>query len=148
MVRTRGDSMRRFMLSIAGVVLVAGFFATPSAFAQRLKSYPSETQSINFLIGGFSPRGEDSRGTADVLFKNGDFLTFDFKDFNGVTVGGEWLVSLGDLFDAGLGIGYYQRTSPAVYTNFVNSNGSEIEQDLKLRIVPITATVRFLPLGH
>ncbi len=32
--------------------------------------------------------------------------------------------------------------------DFVNANGSEIEQDLKLRVVPFTATVRFLPLGH
>ena len=35
-----------------------------------------------------------------------------------------------------------------VYTDFVNANGTEIEQDLRLRIVPFTATVRFLPLGH
>ena len=37
---------------------------------------------------------------------------------------------------------------PSVYRDFVNANGSEIEQDLKLRVVPFTATVRFLPLGH
>ena len=30
----------------------------------------------------------------------------------------------------------------------MNANGTEIEQDLKLRVVPFTATVRFLPLGH
>jgi hypothetical protein len=35
-----------------------------------------------------------------------------------------------------------------VYLNFVNANGTEIEQDLKLRVVPFTATIRFLPLGH
>ncbi len=30
----------------------------------------------------------------------------------------------------------------------MNVNGAEIEQDLKLRIAPITASVRFLPVGH
>jgi hypothetical protein len=35
-----------------------------------------------------------------------------------------------------------------VYTAFVNADGSDISQDLKLRIIPLTATVRFLPLGH
>jgi outer membrane protein W len=35
-----------------------------------------------------------------------------------------------------------------VYNDFVNANGTEITQDLKLRIVPFTATVRFLPMGH
>ena len=62
--------------------------------------------------------------------------------------GGEYLTALGDNFDAGLGVGYYQRTVPTVYTDFVNANGTEIEQDLKLRIVPFTATVRWLPMGH
>ena len=35
-----------------------------------------------------------------------------------------------------------------MYANFVNSNGSEIAQELKLRIVPVTGTIRFLPIGH
>jgi hypothetical protein len=37
---------------------------------------------------------------------------------------------------------------PTVYTDFVNTNGTEIFQDLKLRVIPFSATVRFLPLGH
>jgi outer membrane protein W len=37
---------------------------------------------------------------------------------------------------------------PSVYLDLVNEDGTEIEQDLKLRIVPWTATVRFLPLGR
>ena len=37
---------------------------------------------------------------------------------------------------------------PTVYNDFVNSNGTEIAQELQLRIVPFTATVRWLPLGH
>ena len=66
----------------------------------------------------------------------------------GATAGGEYLVGLGDFFDAGLGIGIYSRTSPAIYRDFTHPGGAEIEQDLKLRVVPITATIRFLPLGH
>src|SRR5436190_1722551 len=63
--------------------------------------------------------------------------------------GGGYLVGLGHWFDAGLGVGFYQHTVPSVYRSLVNdANGSEIEQDLKLRIVPFAATVRFLPLGH
>jgi hypothetical protein len=108
----------------------------------------SAQQSVNFTIGGFVPRSVDSRDSNDVLVNNLDFLAFNIKDFNGVTVGGEWLTALGDNFEAGLGVGYYQRSTPAVYLDFVNTNGSEIEQDLKLRVIPFTATVRFLPLGH
>jgi hypothetical protein len=131
--------MRRLIWTLSAVLLIVGVIDTPRAAAQ---------QSVNLYIGGFVPRGEDSRGTDDVLFRNLDFLTFDLKDFNGPTFGGEWLVGLGDLFDAGLGVGFYQRTAPAIHTFLTHDNGDEIEQDLKLRIVPFTATVRFLPLGH
>ena len=132
--------MRRFLFSFGLVALATGFLGTPEASAQQ--------QSINVFLGGFVPRSQDARGTDDVLFNNGDFLSFNIKDFNGPTVGGEWLIGLTDWFDAGIGVGFYQRTTPSVYTDFVNSNGTEIEQDLKLRIVPVTATFRFLPLGH
>jgi hypothetical protein len=108
----------------------------------------SAQQSINFTIGGFAPRAVDARSQDDVLVNNLDFLAFNIKDFNGATFGGEWLTGLGDKFEAGLGLGYYQRSTPAIYNQFVNADGSEIEQDLKLRVVPFTATVRFLPLGH
>jgi hypothetical protein len=128
--------MRRLTSFVGAVALVLA--ATP-AFAQ---------QTVNFYVGGFSPRGFDARGPDDVLFQNANFLTFNIDDFHGATVGGEWLVGITDYFDAGLGLGFYQNSTPAVYTNLVNSDGSEIDQELKLRIVPFTATVRVLPLGH
>jgi hypothetical protein len=118
--------------------------SAPAAYAQ---------QSLNLYVGGFVVDGEDSRArengvSNDVLVNNLDFLAFDIKDFNGATVGGEYLIGVGDFIDAGLGIGFYKRTVPSVYLDFVNANGSEIEQDLKLRIVPLTATFRFLPLSR
>jgi outer membrane protein W len=131
--------MRRLLLSLSVIALVVGVVATPSASAQ---------QSLNLYVGGFSPRALDGRGTHDVTFQNLDFSTFDPNDFNGATVGAEWLVGLSDMFDAGIGVGFYQRTSPAVFTDFVNPDQSDIEFDQKLRIVPITATFRYLPLGH
>ena len=36
----------------------------------------------------------------------------------------------------------------AVDSNYVNVNGTEVRANLKLRIVPFTATFRVLPLGH
>jgi len=130
--------MRRFV-SFCVVALVLGLLATPPASAQ---------QSLNLYVGGFVPRGEDARDRNDVLVNNLNFLAFNIKDFNAATVGGEWLVGLGSNLEGSLGVGFYSRTVPTVYLNFVNTNGSEIEQDLKLRVVPFTATVRFLPLGR
>jgi outer membrane protein W len=137
--------MRR-LLSFSFAALVLGLVAAPDAAAQ---------QSINLFIGGFVPQSLDARGTDDVIFQNSTFLStfnrdrgIDVNKFNGATLGGEYLVGLGRNAEAGLGIGYYQRTVPVVYTDSVNANGSEIVQDLKLRIVPFSATVRFLPLGN
>ena len=137
--------MRRLSLCLGATVLFASFVAPPQASAQ---------QAISVYLGGFVPKGMDSRGGDDVIFRNGDFLSnrdgrpLNPRDLSGVTVGAEYLVGLGDFLDAGLGIGFYQGSTPAVYTDLMNANGTDIEQDLKLRIVPVTATIRFLPLGH
>jgi len=122
--------------------LVIGLFATPIASAQ---------QSFNLYVGGFTPKSEDSRHANDVLVNDLTVdppLSFNISDFNTVTFGGEYLVHLGPMFEAGLGVGYWQSTVPSVYANLVNSDGSEIEQELKLRDVPMSATIRFLPLGN
>jgi hypothetical protein len=136
--------MRRLLFCFS-VVTAIGIFVTPRpALAQ---------QSVNFYLGGFVPHGEDARlrtsgGSNDVLVNNLDFLAFRISDFNGATVGGDWRVQLGNFVDAGLGLGFYRRTVPTVYLNYVNPDGSEIEQQLRLRIIPFTATVRLLPLGR
>lgn len=109
----------------------------------------SAQQSLNLSIGGFSPRAEDARGSQDVLVNDRSFLDFNVSDLGGATVGGEWLIGLGDKFDAGLGIGFYQRSTPAVDRfNEFDITGDPIVADLKLRVIPFAATFRFLPLGR
>jgi outer membrane protein W len=134
--------MRRLVTSLSAFAVAAfvtGFIATPAASAQ---------QSVNLFIGGFVPRSVDARPDDDVLVNDQNFLAFRINDFKGATLGGELLVGLGDYVEGGLGLGYYSKTVPSVYLFQVNANGSEISQDLKLRVVPFTATVRFLPLGR
>ena len=105
-------------------------------------------QTLNFSLGVFTPRGEDARVEGDVLNADRTFLAFDISDFIGASVGGEWLVPLGEWVEAGAGIRFSRRTVPSVYTSFVDVDGSEIEQDLRLRLVPIDLTVRVLPMGQ
>jgi hypothetical protein len=134
--------MRRLLLSLCVIGLIWGVFTTPTASAQ---------QSINVFVGGFIPHGFNDRGTDDVLFQDIQSptnLSFNIRDFNGPTAGVEYLVGLSDLFDAGLGVGIYSRTSTANNLLYVNSDGSEIISQLGLRVVPFTATFRYLPLGH
>jgi opacity protein-like surface antigen len=136
--------------SIGAAVAVAMFAPSPAqAQITRVSSSASEhRQAVGVTVGGFFLKGEDARVDGDVLFADLDSLAFDVKDFNGATVTGEYLVGLSNYLEAGFSAGFYQHSVNSVYRNTVNANGSEIEQELKLRIVPLTATVRFLPLGH
>jgi hypothetical protein len=105
-------------------------------------------QTVNFSLGGFVPRGEDSRVRDDVLVANEDFLVFDVRDFRSVAVGGEWLFPFGRFVEAGVGLSYTQKTVPSVYADFVDRDGSEIDQDTRLRRVPVDFTARVLPFGQ
>jgi opacity protein-like surface antigen len=133
-----------------GVLAIVGAMTPAPAQAQirRVGSSGDSRQAIGFNLGYFVVKGEDSRDADDVLFADLDSLIFDIKDFNGATVGGEWLFGVTDYIEVGAGINFYQRTVPSIYRFDSFPDGSELEQDLKLRQVPIMATVRFLPTGR
>ena len=105
-------------------------------------------QTLNLSLGYFTVRGEDARVERDVLNENRNVLAFDISDFNGAAVIGEWLVPLGQYFEAGAGVGFSRRTVDSFYERFTDRDGSEIEQTLRLRIVPVAFTVRVVPLGQ
>jgi outer membrane protein W len=105
-------------------------------------------QAFGVNIGWFGLRGEDARVADDVLLADLDFLAFDIKDFNSGTIGAEWLIGVSEYLEAGVGVGFQRRTVPTVYRDFTHDDGFEIAQDLRLRVIPVTGTVRFLPLGR
>ena len=124
--------------------------------AMAAPAVEAQDQSISVNVGYFTLRSTDSRADGDVLNANRcidvsfacEPLLFDVSDFNGATIGAEWLFGVGDFLEAGAGIGFSQRTVPSIYDNLVNIDQSEIQQDLKLRLVPLTATLRFVPTGR
>lgn len=123
-------------LCLTGVLLAV---CAPRALAQ---------QTVNGTIGYFVPLSADARARGDVLAANLDFLEFEVPDFNSPAIGGEWLVGLGQFVEAGVGASFSRRTVPSVYADFVDSDGSEIDQDLRLQIVPVTFSARVLPFGQ
>ena len=137
--------MKPLRLAVLGSLLVAGAPVAASA-----------DQVFGLHGGFFVARSLDGRSSSDcgslscrdVLAENLNFLIFDLKDFNGPTVGADWMMGIGDYFEAGVSTSFYQRTSPAVYANRVRPGGAEIEQDLKLRIVPVSALVKIYPTGR
>jgi hypothetical protein len=117
------------------------------ALTAGLASPAAAQQAVTVQLGAFMPKGIDGRVQGDVLVVNRQYLWFDEGDFNGFLISGDWSVGLGEFFEASAGLGYYQQTVPAVYADWINEDGSEIQQDLKLRIMPATAVVRILPFG-
>jgi hypothetical protein len=62
-------------------------------------------------------------------------------------VGGEWLFPLARHIEGGIGVSYSSQTARSVYADFVDPDGTEIDQDLKLRLTPIAFTVRLIPVN-
>jgi opacity protein-like surface antigen len=152
MVMMKRQWLQRFL---AGAGLLA--LTAASAGAQVVQVSSSDARnSIGFTFGGFFLRGDESRDADDVLLADSfDLASFHrpdeplgVKDFQHITFGGEYLFRATDFLEAGVSAGYYKRSVPTFYRDLVNTNGSEIEQRLSLKIVPVTATVRFLPLGR
>jgi len=139
----------RFWRGVFAVAALMAILSPATAQAQITRVTGSDTrQSFGVNLGAFFPKGEDSRVDNDVLFTNLDSLLFDIDDFTGFSFSGEYLFAITNNFEVGAEAGFYQETVTSIYRNFVNIDNTEIEQDLKLRIVPLTASIRFLPLGR
>ena len=104
---------------------------------------------LSLSLGRFTVRGADTRIADDVLLANlQEGFYFFPDDLNGASVGAEWLLGVGDYVEVGVGAGWYRRTAFSVYDQFVDFDGTEIEQDFILRVAPVTATARFFPFGR
>ena len=141
---------RRFVRGVLGAAIAIAVLLPAPAQAQITRVTGSDSrQSFGVNLGAFLPNGEDSRVDHDVLFTNLDSLLFEIDDFHGVTFGAEYLFGVTKYIEVGGDVSYYQKTAHSIYRDFFNeATGGEIEQDLKLKIVPVTASVRFLPLGR
>ena len=142
------------MITTFSQKLLAAFAAlavlTPvAADAQIRRVSGSDTrQSFGVNLGAFFPRSEDSRVDGDVLVENRSTFLFDIAEFRGFTFGAEYLVGLTEHLEAGVDVGYYQKSVPSIYADVVHEDGREIEQDFKLRIIPVTGSIRFVPTGR
>jgi opacity protein-like surface antigen len=129
--------------------VAAALIAPAAAQAQITRVTGSDTrQAITVHLGGFFPTSLDSRVDGDTIFENRSSLLFEFEDFKGFSAGADWTIGLTDYIEVGADISVYRSTVPSIYRDVVNDDGFEIAQDLKLRLIPITASVRFVPTGR
>jgi hypothetical protein len=126
------------------------FTCTALVLAGAATASAQVVQSFQVHGGVFFPRGFDGRPANDVLVENlsvAEPLLFDISDFRGGSITAEWGFGVGRHVEVAAGAGYYRRTVDSVYRNLVDISGREIEQDLRLRVIPISAVVRLLPFS-
>jgi len=139
---------KRLIVTVAFVLLLA----PAAAFAQirQVSSSPEASRNaVNFSIGYFGLKGIESRDPDDVIvgdLVNQHPLLFEVNDLNGATFGGEYLFAPTRNFEVGVGLGFSQKSIQTVYADITHVDQSDIEQELKLRQIPVTFTGRFLIL--
>jgi opacity protein-like surface antigen len=141
--------MKPFAAAVAAILILAPATARAQITQVGTSSGSDARSTVNFSIGYFMLKGLESRVEDDVLLNNlqsAQPLLFDVHDFNSATFAGEYLLGIGERFEAGVGLGYSQRTVPSIYEKVTHANGTEIAQDLKLKQVPVTFTGRVLLL--
>ena len=101
---------------------------------------------LDVRIGAFFPKAE-SNLFYDIsdLYGFGEFDPVEKSDWIGVYGGAEWRFRLAPSFWMGLHVDGYGRTLHTEYVDFVRPSGLPIEQSLELDIVPLGASVRWVP---
>lgn len=123
--------MRRARLILTvGIVLLAG--------ASSVRA-----QGLDLRIGGFFPRTQES-WFQEVAF---DLFNVSKSDFRGVYGGAEYNTVLARNVELGFSVDGYSRAVGSFYRDYTRPSGGEIEQTLKLEMVPVGLTLRFVPTG-
>ena len=98
---------------------------------------------LELRLGGFGPRGH-----SDLFDDVNELYAVGRRDFRGLSGGIEYSLGLPDHVELGIHLDGNGRTITSSYADFEREDGSPIFQDLRLNIVPLGATVRFLPAGR
>ena len=120
----------------------------PLAACLLALSIPTQSKAGGFelRLGGYFPRADT--GAENDLFRDLDEL-FGVRgsDWDAFTGGIEISAELGSFFEAGIRADWSSRTLQTSYVDFVDADGQEIRQTLRLRLVPVGATLRLIPTG-
>jgi hypothetical protein len=124
------------LLVLASVLLAASTFP---ALAQTGRAQ----DSLRFRFGAFVPTG------AGEFWENNEAVfTLDHSDFDDWMFGTSFVTAMSNHVEFGFNIDYYDATVRSEYRDFVDQFGNPILHDSRLRLVPVTLDLRFLPGGR
>ena len=110
--------------------------------AMLLLAHSGQAGSFTVRVGQYSPFGN-----SDLWLENAETFDVLVSDFNFIFGGAEFTVELNEFIDLAFGIDVYSRRVNTHYREFVRDDGTEIRQEMRLTVVPLTTGLRFLPLG-
>lgn len=97
-------------------------------------------EGLDLRIGAYFPRGNET------LFQDDrDLYLVGKSDFNGVYGGIEYNHVLIDNVEIAVHLDGYSRTVNTSYRNYTRPDGGEIEQSLRLTMVPLGVSLRLVP---
>jgi hypothetical protein len=110
----------------------------------------SHASSLDLRGGGFFPSTDSNLFVDDAELYQKDGRPLEKSDWYGGTGGVQFNTELTDFVELGFSVDLYDRTLHTSYRDFVGESGREIQQSLKLHIVPLGASVRLGPTrrGH
>lgn len=114
--------------------------------ALALVPLPAEASELDLRIGAFFPRADSSLFDDNrELYGFGENDPVEKSDWIGAYGGAEWRFRVAPSLYVGLHLDGYGRTIHTEYRGYERPSGLPIEQSLKLNIVPLGATLRWVP---
>lgn len=107
-----------------------------------LRALAAEAGSFTVRLGQYSPAGE-----SDLWIENEQTFNVAVSDFDFVFGGVEIALELNEFVDWAIGVDGYRRRVDTHYRDFVRDDGTEIRQELRLTVIPVTTGLKFYPLG-
>jgi hypothetical protein len=133
--------MKTIANSIAVVTMLVVACATPADAGPRRGAAPNS--SFQVRLGYHMPSGG-----GEVWEENEAVFTTSIEDFNDFVWGFSFTNGLANNVELGINADFYDATATAGYRDYLDGFGYPILHDTRLRKVPLTVDLRFLPTGR
>src|SRR4030095_8711158 len=104
--------------------------------------------NIDLRGGAFFPRADSNLFHDDSALYGHNGHRLERGDWDGFTGGMSFNSTLGHYTELGFNLDFYQETLHTSYNDFVTAEGREIQQSLRLQILPVGITFRLIPTGR
>lgn len=115
------------------------------ALLGALPAATSHAGSLDIRGGAFFPRAKSNLFDDDAQLYQKDGRALKRSDWTGGTGGVQFNKGIADNVELGFSVDVYDRTLHTSYIEFVSASDREIQQSLRLNIVPVGVSLRFGP---